>query len=92
MMTVVRRNHRIVRRWSTLAHVLGMTSIVHTLRMRTVMSGDDPDVCVLHLLEEWKGAYPKEATLKRLLEALREEDFNDVAGKKIFLKYVKICN
>ena len=84
-MTVVRRNHRVVRKWSTLAHILGMTSIVHTLRMRMVMNGEDADACVLHLLEEWKGAHPKEASLRRLVEALREEDFNDVAGKNIAL-------
>lgn len=80
MMTVVRRNHRVVRKWSTLAHILGMSKIVHTLRMRMVMSGEDADACVLHLLEEWKGAQPKEATLGRLISALREEEFNDVAG------------
>lgn len=81
MMTVVRRNYRVARRWSTLAHILGMTSIVHTLRMRMVMNGEDVDACILHLLEEWKGARPKEASLGRLIGALREEDFNDVADE-----------
>lgn len=81
IMTVVRRNHRIVRKWSTLAHILGMSKIVHTLRMRMVMSGEDADACVLHLLEEWKGARPKEATLGRLISVLREEEFNDVADE-----------
>lgn len=79
-MTIVRRNHRVVRKWSSLAHILGMTPIVHTLRMRMVINGEDLDACVLHLLEEWKGAQPKEATLGTLISALREEDFNDVAG------------
>ncbi|XP_034242829.1 uncharacterized protein LOC117646165 isoform X2 [Thrips palmi] len=81
MMTIVRRNHRVVRKWSTLAHILGMTKIVHTLRMRMVMSGEDADACVLYLLEEWKGGQPKEATLGRLISALREEEFNDVADE-----------
>lgn len=81
MMTVVRRNHRVVRKWTTLAHVMGMTSIAHTLKMRMLLNGEDQDTCVLQLLEEWKGAHPKEASLGKLILILREEDFNDVADE-----------
>ncbi|KAK3927891.1 Tumor necrosis factor receptor type 1-associated DEATH domain protein [Frankliniella fusca] len=83
MMTKVRRNHRVVKRWSTLAHALGMTRVVHTLRMRIIINGEDVDACVLHLLEEWKGTHPKEATLGRLVSALREDGFNDVADELV---------
>ncbi|XP_026278997.1 uncharacterized protein LOC113206925 isoform X2 [Frankliniella occidentalis] len=81
MMTKVRRNHRVVKRWSTLAHSLGMTPVVHILRQRMVTNGEDVDACVLHLLEEWKGAHPKKATLGRLVTVLREDGFNDVADE-----------
>ncbi|XP_046987957.1 uncharacterized protein LOC124593698 [Schistocerca americana] len=79
MMNVVRRNYRAAQGWTSLAHTLGLTKCINNIRMRVLVYGENSDVCVQYLLEEWVGLKPKEAKLNKLISALREEGFNDVA-------------
>ena len=80
-MSIVRRNHRVTKNWTGLAHTLGLSHRVHTIRSKMNIHCEEADVCVLYLLEDWIGESPKDATLGGLLYALREERHNDCAGK-----------
>ncbi|XP_069685189.1 uncharacterized protein [Periplaneta americana] len=81
MMAVVRRNHRVIKGWTGLAHMLGLTHRIHNIRTRVNIYCEEADVCVIYLLEDWIGHSPKEATLGGLLYALREEGYNDCADE-----------
>jgi len=80
VMTILKRNHRTCRDWTSLAHSLGLSRLVNKIRVKVLVFGDDLDVCVVNLLQEWVGEKPKEATVGNLMSALRKEGFNDVAG------------
>ncbi|PSN42654.1 hypothetical protein C0J52_13037 [Blattella germanica] len=81
MMSIVRRNHRVNKNWTGLAHTLGLSNRVHAIRSKVNIYCEDADVCILYLLEDWVGQAPKEATLGGLLYALREENHNDCADE-----------
>ncbi|XP_063234411.1 death domain-containing protein CRADD-like isoform X2 [Bacillus rossius redtenbacheri] len=81
MMAAVRENHRVVRSWTTLAHALGMSCKVHGIRTKVLVYGEDLELCVVYLLQEWVGSAAGEATLSSLLDALRREHYNDVADE-----------
>ncbi|KAJ8892423.1 hypothetical protein PR048_005003 [Dryococelus australis] len=80
MMNMVRENHRVVKSWTTLAHALGMSRQVHSIRTKVLVYGEDLELCVVYLLQEWVGTAASKATLSNLLDALRSESYNDVAG------------
>nr|CAD7265420.1 unnamed protein product [Timema shepardi] len=79
MMNMVRHNLRASRGWTSLAHTLGMSKQIHGIRTKVLVYGEDADMCVLYLLQDWVGVASKKATLNNLIHALREEEYNDVA-------------
>nr|CAD7603092.1 unnamed protein product [Timema genevievae] len=81
MMNMVRHNLRASRGWTSLAHTLGMSKQIHAIRTKVLVYGEDADMCVLYLLQDWVGVASKKATLNNLIHALREEEYNDVADE-----------
>ncbi|XP_065568837.1 uncharacterized protein LOC136032454 [Artemia franciscana] len=82
MLTVLRRNSRVVRNWCALAHRLGLSTQVNSIHMKINMRMESVDLAIIYLMEEWKGIQPKDYNLEQLVRILREEQFNDVAGRK----------
>ncbi|KAK2703990.1 uncharacterized protein LOC136041345 [Artemia franciscana] len=81
MLTVLRRNSRVVRNWCALAHRLGLSTQVNSIHMKINMRMESVDLAIIYLMEEWKGIQPKDYNLEQLVRILREEQFNDVADQ-----------
>ncbi|KAJ9577643.1 hypothetical protein L9F63_005830, partial [Diploptera punctata] len=81
MISIVRRNYRVIKNWTGLAHTLGLSHRVHGIRSKVNIYCEEADICIFYLLEDWIGQSSKEATLGRLLYALREEQHNDCADE-----------
>jgi len=85
----VSRNVRVMKRWQSLAHQLGLTDSVEIIKHRVRASGGDLDEHVGEVLREWKGERPGEATLVGLVTNLRALGFNDTALKLEDGSYLK---
>lgn len=92
MIEFISANPRIMRRWQSLAHQVGLSNRVPVIQMRIRMEGRDHDEHVGELIREWMERKPGEATVGGLVKLLRSQKFNDTAEKiqdGTFLKKLK---
>jgi len=81
MIEFVMDNPRVMRRWTNLAHQIGLSNRVPVIQARIRNEGRDHDEHVGELLREWRERIPGEATRVGLVKILRSQNFNDTAGK-----------
>ncbi|XP_067141609.1 death domain-containing protein CRADD-like [Centruroides vittatus] len=79
MVDVLRENNHLVRNWRTLAHRLGMSSCCSTIQIQANIYLWDLKECFLNLMEKWHAQEGHKATVGNLIDALRQEKFNDAA-------------
>jgi uncharacterized membrane protein YjjP (DUF1212 family) len=84
MLNVVGKNYRVAQHWTTLAHALQLDNQIAPIRMKILVFSEDMNLSVTYLLKEWMSQSPNAANLGNLLAALRDNNFNDVAGKIAF--------
>jgi len=80
---------RVMRRWQSLAHQLGLTDSVEIIKHRVRASGGDLDEHVGEVLREWKDLRGTEATLGGLVTNLRALGYNDTANRLEDGSYLK---
>ena len=85
----VQSNPRVMRRWSQLAHALGLTHRVEVIKARVRRDGGDLDEHVGEVLREWQEERGREATLPSLVRVLRGQGFNDTAERLEDGSYLK---
>lgn len=79
MIDVLRGNSHLVKNWRVLAHRLGMTSCCSTIQIQANIYLWDLKECFLNLMEKWHAQEGHKATIGNLIDALRQEKFNDAA-------------
>jgi len=81
MIDFVKKNPRILRKWQSLAHSVGMSDRVEVIKARIRSEGRDFDEHVEEFLREWSEFRPETANLGGLIKLLRSLHFNDTALK-----------
>jgi len=81
MIDFVKKNSRIMRKWQSLAHSVGMSDRVEVIKGRIRSEGRDFDEHVEEFLREWIEYRPETANLGGLIKLLRSQHFNDTALK-----------
>ena len=81
MITFVKNNPRVMRKWHSLAHAAGLSSRVEVIKARIRSENRDFDEHLEEFLREWIERSPERATLGGLVRILRDLQFNDTALK-----------
>ena len=77
----LKTNPRIMRKWQSLAHSVGLTDRVEVIKARIRAEGRDYDDHVEEFIREWIENSPERANMQGLLRLLRDLKFNDTALK-----------
>jgi hypothetical protein len=86
----VQSNPRVMRRWQSLAHQLGLgPGRVEVIRHRVRQQGGDLDEHVGEAVREWQEQEGRAATLAQLGRHLRKLGFNDTADRLEDGSYLK---
>jgi len=81
MIEFVMQNPRVMRKWQSLAHSVGMSHRVEVIKDRVRRDGRDLDENVAEFLREWIELKPEVANLGGLINLLKSQNFNDTALK-----------